>query len=217
MSCSRLSWFLTATSMAANRRRIASGRPDAEAAAAVRRSRPTRGRRRRGRRRSRQSPLLEQRRGCPTRRRRARDRTPAGRRRRGRARSSAPVGSSRPATRATASSSRSHEAGEGVAEEPGDAHVTSIRGRPSSASGIGLDADDAARLRLPQGPDAEQRQRLGDVVALGAHRRRAPDHQPDRSRVGAVLGEVARRRSASARRRPTSQASGDGSAFGSTE
>ena len=69
--------------------------------------------------------------------------------------------------------------------------VTSIRGRPSSASGIDLDADDAAVLLLPDRPHAEQRQDLGHVVAVGAHGAGAPDADADRLGIGARLGAVA--------------------------
>ena len=41
-----------------------------------------------------------------------------------------------------------------------------------------------------RGPDAEERERLGHVVALRPHRRRAPDHEPDGLGHRAVLGDV---------------------------
>ena len=88
--------------------------------------------------------------------------------------------------------------------------MTSTRGRPSSASGMGSSPATRPRLRLPDRPDAEQGQRLGDVVALGAHRRGAPQHEADRVGVGARPrrggARAARRRAAT----PTSHASGDG-------
>ena len=71
--------------------------------------------------------------------------------------------------------------------------VTSMRGRPSSASGIGVETDDPARHLVPARAHAEERQHLGDVVARRAHRRRAPHRETDRPRplagVGAVPGE----------------------------
>ena len=94
--------------------------------------------------------------------------------------------------------------------------VTSMRGRPSSASGIDLEAGDPLALDVPRRADAEQGERLGDVVALRPHRRRAPQHEPDRVGMRAGLGEVALDEP-SASATPTSHASGDGIAFGSTE
>ena len=85
--------------------------------------------------------------------------------------------------------------------------VTSIRGRPSSSSGIDVQAGDPARLGVPRGPHAEQREDLARVVAGGAHRGRAPDDDADRlgelvvageQRVGelraGLVGEVGRQR-----------------------
>ena len=69
--------------------------------------------------------------------------------------------------------------------------MTSIRGRPSSASGMTSIPVDPRGLRVPRRPDAEQRQDLGDVVALRAHRRRAPRHEPDHLRQLAGLGAMA--------------------------
>ena len=69
--------------------------------------------------------------------------------------------------------------------------VTSMRGRPSSASGHDLDARHAPGLRMPRRPHAEQREDLGDVVALRAHRGGAPGDEADHPRQRAGLGQVA--------------------------
>ena len=55
-----------------------------------------------------------------------------------------------------------------------------------------LEPGDPARGPVPHRPDAEQPQRLGDVVAGGAHGRGPPDHQAHGLRVLAVVGDVAR-------------------------
>ena len=115
-------------------------------------------------------------------------------RRRGRAR----AGSSRRRARrgrpppATASSSSATTCGNASRKKPEMRSVTSMRGRPSSSSGHHLEAGDAPGRVVPGGPAAQQRERFRDVVALGAHRARAPDRQADRTRIGAGVGEVAR-------------------------
>jgi len=152
-------------------------------------SRPTPDRRRRDRRRSPSRPTRATG-GCPTRSRPARGQKHAGRHRRGRARGSTPGGSSRPATSAAASSSSCTRPGNASLKNPEMRTTTSMRGRPSSARRDGLDAGEASRLLVPAGPDAEERERLGDVVALRAHGRCAPDHEADGLGRGAVLGDV---------------------------
>ena len=76
--------------------------------------------------------------------------------------------------------------------------VTSMRGRPSSASGIASRPTTRRDSASHTGPDAEQGQRLGHVVALGAHERRAPQHEAD-GRAGRC---PPRRGGARAARRP---------------
>ena len=68
--------------------------------------------------------------------------------------------------------------------------MTSIRGRPSSLGGHDLEAGDPPRRLVPARPAADQRQDLGQVVALGAHRRGAPHGEPDAARVGPGVGQV---------------------------
>ena len=135
--------------------------------------------------------LLDDRAGCPTRSRRAA--APRGGRRRAPAARTglSASASSRPATRRTASSSRSTTWGKASRKKPLMRSVTSMRGRPSSASGIDFEAGHPLALWAPRRPDAEQGEGLGDVVAAGAHGGRAPQHQPDGGGVGAGLGEVA--------------------------
>ena len=65
--------------------------------------------------------------------------------------------------------------------------VTSMRGRPSSASGITSTPTSAAILVLPDGPHAEQGEDLGHVVAVGAHGAGAPDADADRLGIAAGL------------------------------
>ena len=65
-----------------------------------------------------------------------------------------------------------------------------MRGRPSSASGMASTPVDPSGLGLPHRPDAEQGERLGDVVALGAGGGGAPQDQPDRVGVRPLLGQV---------------------------
>ena len=109
-----------------------------------------------------------------------------------------------------------HHMREGVPEEAGDpdrhvdARAAEFRGRHD------LEAGDPARRVVPDRPAAEQRQDLGDVVALGAHRGRAPHRQADRLRVSPVSVRY-RGTSESASAWPTSHASRDGIALGSTE
>ena len=56
--------------------------------------------------------------------------------------------------------------------------VTSTRGRPSWSSGIDVNAFEPARLRVPDGFDAEQSEGFRDIVAVGPHLRCAPDAEP---------------------------------------
>ncbi len=126
--------------------------------------------------------------------RRRRARRPAARRRRGRAAATklCSAGSSSAATSATASSSRSTRCGKASRKKPEMRTVTSIRGRPSSAERDRPRCPvTRARLRVPARPHAEQGEDLGHVVALGAHRRRAPGDEPDHPRQRAGLVAVA--------------------------
>ena len=82
--------------------------------------------------------------------------------------------------------------------------VTSMRGRPSSASGTTLEAGDALGLLVPRRADAEQGQGLGDVVAAGAHGGGAPQHEADRGRGGCRSRRGGARRARSASAEPTS-------------
>ena len=104
------------------------------------------------------------------------------------------------ATAATASSSSRTRCGKASRKKPEMRTVTSMRGRPSSASGHDLDARHALRLRVPRRPHAEQREDLGHVVALRAHRGGAPGDEADHPRQRAGLapggGRAARRRAA---------------------
>ena len=101
----------------------------------------------------------------------------------------------RPARRATTTSStaRSTSAmrcGNASRKKPLMRSVTSMRGRPSRSSGIDRQILNAARLRIPDRLHAEQRQHLGDVVALGSHLRRAPGADADHLRVAALFREM---------------------------
>ena len=75
------------------------------------------------------------------------------------------------------------QVGEGVAEEAGDAQRDVDAGPAELRERDGLEADDPPGLRLPDGPDAEQGEGLGHVVALRAHGRGTPQHQPDGARA----------------------------------
>ena len=166
-----------------------------------RRSRPRRCRPRRGRRRRAscgcRSAAGGRRRRCPAWSRRsgwwraARRRARRGRPGRGRGRSCR-----RPARRGRRPAAPRRRAcattcGNASRKKPEIRTVTSMRGRPSSASGIGSRLVDPARRLVPDRPDAEQREHLGDVVAGGAHRGGAPHRQPDRLRPVAVVVAVA--------------------------
>ena len=201
MSCSRVSVFLAATAIrrycglhvvARRARRPARGR---------RRSRPRPCRPRRGRRRRAscgcRSAAAGPRRRCPAWSRRSvwwrgvRHRARPGRPGRGRGRSSPRRARRASATSRTASSSIATTCGNASRKKPRMRTVTSMRGRPSSASGIGSRLDHPARRVVPDRPDTQQRKHFGDVVARGAHGRGAPDRQPDRLRPVAVVGAVA--------------------------
>ena len=84
-----------------------------------------------------------------------------------------------------------HDVREGVAEEAGDAQGHVDARAAELLARHELEAGDAAGRLVPDRPHAEQPERLGDVVAGGAHRAGAPDHEPDRDRVLAVVGDVA--------------------------
>ena len=109
-----------------------------------------------------------------------------------------------------------HDVREGVAEEAGDPHGHVDARAAELLERYDVQVADPARRLVPLGPDAEQREHLGDVVAGGAHRGGAPDREPDRRRGS----RRSRRGSAAAASRPSptpvSQASRDGTARGST-
>ena len=99
--------------------------------------------------------------------------------------------SSRAPTRPTASSSRATTSGKASRKKPGDAHGDVDPGPAQLRDGHDLEALDPAGVLVPDGADAEQGQRLGDVVALGAHVGGAPHDEPDGAGVVAGLGQVA--------------------------
>ena len=78
-----------------------------------------------------------------------------------------------------------------VAEEAADAQRDVDARTSERSSGIDREILNAARLRIPDRLDAEQRQHLGDVVAVRAHLRRAPGAEADHLRVAPLFGEVA--------------------------
>ena len=92
----------------------------------------------------------------------------------------------------TASSSRSITWGKASRKKPLMRRVTSTRGRPSSASGMTSRPVTRWLSLVPHGPDAEQGQRLGDVVARRCAWRPCPTARARRC-VGTVpgLGDVA--------------------------
>src|SRR5204862_7380090 len=80
-----------------------------------------------------------------------------------------------------------------VAEEAGDPDGDVDAGTAELLPWDDREPGDPPRRLVPHRPDADQREDLGEVVALGAHRARAPDREPDAARiltgVGAVAGE----------------------------
>src|SRR4051812_29314899 len=81
--------------------------------------------------------------------------------------------------------------GEGITEEAGDA-ADDVDARVAElGERDDLEADDASALHLPARPHAEQRQYLCDVVALRAHRTRAPDRDTDGVGVATFLAQEA--------------------------
>ncbi len=174
-----------------------------------RRSRPRRDRRGRGRRRS----ASRARRSAPAGRRRRRR---ASSRRRASRRAGAPRPGRSPCAASAASSARTRAASgfsssgsssaatartalveqldlgrEGVAEEARDAQGD-VDPRPvEQAERQDLEAGDPVRGAVPERPRADQGQRLGDVVAAGAHVGGAPGRQRQRARPVAVLLDVA--------------------------
>ena len=141
------------------------------------------------------------------------------RRPRRRARAGSSPRRARPARRPsrTASSSSATTCGNASRKKPEMRTVTSMRGRPSSSARHDLEAGDPPRRVVPDRPAAEQREDLGDVVALGTHRRRAPDGQADADAGTSPVSARWRASSESASATPDVPASGDGIAFGSTE
>ena len=70
--------------------------------------------------------------------------------------------------------------------------VTSTRGRPKLAGGRISKPETRAEPRVPHRPHAEQRHRLREVVAAGAHGGAAPEVDDDAARPVAVVLHVAR-------------------------
>ena len=177
MSCSRLSWFLTATSMRANWRRIGAARLARRRARGRRRSRPRPRRPRRGRRR-RASCGRRRAAGCRSRRcrgagrrcarsrRASRPRAPRRRRARACGRSSCSSGSSRPGDQRHRVVEQVDEVREGVAEEAGDAH-RDVDPRPAQL--VQRDHLEAGRPGASPGSSA-----AGRRAARGSRPRRRP-------------------------------------------
>ena len=84
-----------------------------------------------------------------------------------------------------------HHVREGVAEEAGDPYGDVDPRSLQLGQRDDLEVDHAARHLVPHRQHAQQGEDLGDVVAGGAHGRRAPDRQPDGTGVVAGVGEVA--------------------------
>ena len=76
---------------------------------------------------------------------------------------------------------------ERVAEEPGDTDGGVDARAAQFLQTDDLEVRDPAGGLVPDRPDTEEGEHLGDVVAGGAHRGGAPDRQPDGRRVGAVV------------------------------
>lgn len=79
---------------------------------------------------------------------------------------------------------------ERVAEEARDAEGDVDARAAQLGERDGLQAGDAAGGVVPDGADAEQGERLGDVVACGAHRARTPQGQADGGGPVSVVGAV---------------------------
>ena len=77
-----------------------------------------------------------------------------------------------------------------VPEEPGDPHRDIDPRTPNFLQRAHREAGDPPGGIVPDGLTADQREHFGDVIALGAHGRRAPDGQPDRAGVAPGVGQV---------------------------
>ena len=100
-------------------------------------------------------------------------------------------GSSSAATSRTALVEQLDLRRERVAEEAGDAQGDVDPRAVQQVRRQDLDAGDPVRGRIPDRPRADQRQRLGDVVAAGAHVGGAPGGQRHGPRPVAVLLQIA--------------------------
>ena len=120
-------------------------------------------------------------------RRRRRCATGCRRRRRAAASGFQSSSSSSAATRATAMSNSAICAWKMSRNSPEMRSVTSMRGRSSRAMRQDLDAGDAVGARVPGRPRAEIGERLREIVAAGAQRRRRPQVEHDRARVFAFV------------------------------
>ena len=126
-------------------------------------------------------------------------------------------GSSSAATARAALSNRSISPGKASRKKPEMRSVTSTRGRSSTDGGRISKPVTRPLAPLPDRPHADQRQRLGDVVAAGAHVRGAPGREREPRRIVAVLLGVALDAAAPAECQPSCQAAGVGTARVSTE
>ena len=82
------------------------------------------------------------------------------------------------------------QVGKGVAEEPADADGDIDARAAQLLQRDDLQAHNPAALGLPSGTNAQQVQDLGNVVAMGAHRRGAPYHQAHHLGVGPLILQV---------------------------
>ena len=216
MSCSRVSGSSPPPRSAGERRLHVAARRPRRPGPGRRRSRPTPRTPRPGRRRrascARRSAAAGPRRTRPAWSRRSGWSPAAGRRarrrRRRRARARSCPRPARPARRpaATASSSSATTCGNASRKNPEMRTVTSMRGRPSSASGTTSKPVTRRDASSQTGRQPEQRQHLGDVVALGAHRRRCPRRSARPSAATRRCRRGAGPAASRPARRPTSQA-----------
>ena len=82
------------------------------------------------------------------------------------------------------------QVGEGVAEEPADAHRHIGPGTAQLFQRDYLQPHNPAALGLPHRADAQEAENLGDVVAMSAHGRGAPNHQAHHFRKRAFFSDV---------------------------
>ena len=80
--------------------------------------------------------------------------------------------------------------GEGVTEKTADPYGYVDAGVSQFGDGYNLQALDSTAFRLPDRPDAQQCENLGNVIAVGAHRRRSPDHKSHHFRISPFFCQV---------------------------